>query len=60
MIQRWTAAAATLLLLGGQLPVFALLPLVWGEVLERILFFRAVDAPKMPGVSPAAVPPRSH
>ena len=30
-------------------PWLALGPLVAGELLERVLFFRAVDAPKMPG-----------
>ena len=29
---------------------FALLPLLAGELMERYLFFRAVDAPKMPGM----------
>jgi hypothetical protein len=32
-------------------PAWAALPLIiCGELLERYLFFRAVDAPKMPGV----------
>ena len=31
----------------------ALLPLLAGELAERTLFFRAVDAPKMPGVPTA-------
>jgi len=34
------------------LPVAALAALVLGELLERSLFFRAVTAPRMPGLSP--------
>jgi DMSO reductase anchor subunit len=44
--------AALLLQVGALDPLFAWLPfaLVFtGELLERLLFFRAVDAPKMPG-----------
>lgn len=40
-------AAASLLALGYPLLAFA--PLALGELAERSLFFRAVDAPKMPG-----------
>jgi formate dehydrogenase iron-sulfur subunit len=41
--------AAVLLILGPA--ALALLPLLAGEFLERSLFFRAVDAPKMPGMA---------
>lgn len=41
-------SAAFLLML--PLPGFALAPLLLGEFAERYLFFRAVDAPKMPGL----------
>ena len=41
-------AAAVLLIIA---PVWvAAVPLLAGELAERYLFFRAVDAPKMPGV----------
>ena len=41
-------SAAVLLIAGA--PLAALAPLLAGELAERYLFFRAVDAPKMPGV----------
>jgi Fe-S-cluster-containing dehydrogenase component/DMSO reductase anchor subunit len=42
--------AAVITLVAGD-PFVALAPLLLGEACERVLFFRAVDAPKMPGVS---------
>ena len=41
---------AIILLLGGA-PGLALVPALLGEFTERYLYFRAVDAPKMPGVA---------
>ncbi|MSU51077.1 MAG: molybdopterin oxidoreductase [Opitutus sp.] len=41
---------AALIMLVVSPSVFALIPLLAGELAERLLFFRAVDAPKMPGL----------
>jgi formate dehydrogenase iron-sulfur subunit len=48
----WRDALALLAIAGFLTPVasFALLPFALGELVERSLFFRAVDAPKMPGM----------
>jgi Fe-S-cluster-containing dehydrogenase component len=40
---------AALLLFALQLPWFGFLLFALGELLERVLYFQAVDAPKMPG-----------
>lgn len=49
IIRAGLAAAAAGLLLVGQIQ-WAMLPLLAGEIAERYLYFRAVHAPKMPGV----------
>jgi Fe-S-cluster-containing dehydrogenase component/DMSO reductase anchor subunit len=49
VIARALAAIGAIPLLFSPAPLAALLPLIAGEALERLLFFRAVDAPKMPG-----------
>jgi len=41
---------AAIVLLVAAPPLVACLPLLAGELAERFLFFRAVDAPKMPGL----------
>jgi Fe-S-cluster-containing dehydrogenase component/DMSO reductase anchor subunit len=47
---------AALVLFALHQPWFGLLPLILGELVERVLYFRAVDAPKMPGQPAAATP----
>jgi DMSO reductase anchor subunit len=47
------AATQTVPLHDGIIGLFAFALLLAGEILERLLFFRAVDAPKMPGGLPA-------
>ena len=45
------SAILVLILASPLVPVWAIFPLLLaGEIAERYLFFRAVDAPKMPGV----------
>jgi formate dehydrogenase iron-sulfur subunit len=52
---RYTLGAVTIGLLWLDAGWAALIVALEGELVERYLFFRAVDAPKMPGM-PAAVP----
>ena len=47
----FAAAAFSILLFALGEPLFAFPFLVLGELLERALYFRAVDSPKMPGLS---------
>ena len=50
---RLALGLAALLLFALHQPWFGLLPLILGELVERVLYFRAVDAPKMPGQASA-------
>ena len=54
LFARFAAAALAILLLALREPLFAFPFLVLGELLERALYFRAVDSPKMPGLSATA------
>jgi formate dehydrogenase iron-sulfur subunit len=58
-LRRWTAARDGVAVLAIVLLVIAPGPAAWltllmGELLERLIFFRAVDAPKMPGLPSGA------
>jgi DMSO reductase anchor subunit len=47
---RYGSAALAVLLFAASLPLAAFLAFISGELAERLLFFRAVDSPKMPGL----------
>ena len=51
---RFAAAGFSILLFAVGEPLFAFVFFTLGEVLERALYFRAVDSPKMPGLSASA------
>ena len=51
---RFAAAAFAILLFTLGEPLFAFVFFALGELLERALYFRAVDSPKMPGLSASA------
>ena len=51
---RLFAGACALSLLALREPLLAFVYFAVGEVLERALYFRAVDSPKMPGLSASA------
>ncbi len=54
LFARFVAGGFALLLFCIGEPLFAFPFLVLGELLERALYFRAVDSPKMPGLSATA------
>lgn len=51
---RFAIGAAAVALFAAGVPWTALAPLAAGEFVERFLYFRTVDAPKMPGMPAAA------
>ena len=51
---RFAAAGFAILLFALGEPLFAFVFFALGELLERALYFRAVDSPKMPGLSASA------
>ena len=54
LVARFAAAGFSILLFALSEPLFAFTFFALGELLERALYFRAVDSPKMPGLSASA------
>lgn len=54
LVARFAAAGLAILLFALDEPLFAFTCFALGELLERALYFRAVDSPKMPGLSASA------
>ena len=54
LVARFATAAFAILLFALGEPLFAFTFFALGELLERALYFRAVDSPKMPGLSASA------